>query len=271
MMRCPERRLSELIALASASDIRVLFRHSGALLVLHFIEAKTSAGHAATRLRLTCALSPLQPNRSLIAMDDKREYDEPRACRNLGRIMNFRSLFYPFITGTFIVCGSLNEAPAQTATAPIKSNQSSGVTVTISKVAVQQRKIILQFVATNNTQARVYIRDAHFEQSQKAFLGSGEQLNWPTTVAIETCDGPVTQCLQPPNVNDLNRFSYMEPGDFTALGLTYEANSAVNESDTISFSVVVIARFATPNGDPAQAGPPKVIRFNFPYVPLSGH
>jgi hypothetical protein len=207
----------------------------------------------------------------MIAKAHKREYDEPRARRNLGCIMTFRPLFYPFITGAFIICGSPNDAPAQTATAPIKSNQSSGVTVAISKVAVQQRKIILQFVATNNTQARVYVRNARFEQSQKAFLGSGEQLNWPSTVAIESCDGPVTQCLQPPNVNDLNRYSYMEPGDFTAFGFTYEASSAVNESDTISFSVVVIARFATPNGDPAQAGPPKVIRFNFPYVSLKGH
>lgn len=185
--------------------------------------------------------------------------------------MNFRSFAYSLITGAFLFCGLPAAVSAQTAQAPIKSNQSSGLTVTISKVSVQQKKIILQFIVTNNTHARVYLRNALFEQSQKGFLGSGEQLNWPSSAAIEFCGENVTICLRSPDTNDLNKYSYIEPGDFTAFGFTYSANSPVSESDTISFSVVMIARFASPDGDPAQAGPPQTLRFNFPYVPLKGH
>jgi hypothetical protein len=145
------------------------------------------------------------------------------------------------------------------------------VTVAISKVAVEHTKIVIQFVASKQIKARVYLRDALTEQSQIAFLGSGEQLRYPQVVGIELCRLPVTGCVVPLEANDLNKYSYIEPDEFTAFGFTYQANSPVSENDTISFSVAMIARYATPSGDPSQAGPPKPIRFNFPYIQLSHH
>ncbi len=158
--------------------------------------------------------------------------------------------------------------------ANVQSSKSTGLTVSISKVIISEKKVILQFIATNNTSARVYIRDASGEDSQKAFLGTGEKLPLPSLVGIENCNNSVPSCMKPDsgyNGNDLNVYSYIEPNEFTSFAFTYEAQTPVSESDTISFSAAIIARFSTPNGDPGQAGAMKVIRFNFPYVSLKPH
>ena len=178
------------------------------------------------------------------------------------------AVVYSIVMSGLIYGANLSGAAAQSNAAPIKSAQSSGVTVAIARVAVSQRKVTLQLIATNETKARVYLRDAWGEQSQRAFLGSGEQLSFPSVIGIERCDAPVTQCSGPDG-NDLNRYSYIEPGEFTAFGFTYESSSPVNENDTISLTAVLVARFTTPNGDPSQVGPLKAIRFNFPFVPLN--
>ena len=163
---------------------------------------------------------------------------------------------------------------ATAAGASVQSAKSTGLTVTISKVIVSEKKVILQFIATNNTSARVYVRDVAGDESQKAFLGTGEKLSWPSLVGIESCPGAAPACMRPDssyNGNDLNVYSYIEPGEFTSFAFTYEADSPVSESDTISFSATLIARFSTVNGDPGQAGPMKVVRFNFPYVSFKPH
>ena len=153
------------------------------------------------------------------------------------------------------------------------SAKSSGISVTIFKTLVEQKKIILQFTATNATTSRVYLRNAQYEASEKALLGSGEQLgNYPSAAGIEQCSTDVTGCVSNNyHGDDLNTYSYIEPGESLSFGFTYEASSPVSDDDTISFSVALIARFASPNGDPDKAGPMKVIRLNFPYTPLTHH
>lgn len=192
-------------------------------------------------------------------------------CRG-ERTMNLRVLAYPIIMGGVIYCWATDRSAAQSNAAPIKSTQSSGVTVSISKVSVAVKKITLQFIISNQTKARVYLRDALAEASQKAFLGSGERLSGPQIVGLEWCNSSVSGCItNQGEMNDLSKFSYIEPSEFTAGEFEYYADSPVNENDTVSFSVALIARFATPSGDPLQVGLPTPIRFNFPYVPLSHH
>lgn len=151
------------------------------------------------------------------------------------------------------------------------SSKSSGLTVSISKVIVSQSKIFLQFIATNNTGGRVYLQDAP-DDAQEAFLGSGPKLDGPRTVGIEMCgSASAAYCIEQTVGSDLSKYSYIEPSEFMSFSFEYRADSTVSDSDTISLSVVLIARFSAANGDPSQAGPMKVVRFNLPYVPLIHH
>jgi hypothetical protein len=186
--------------------------------------------------------------------------------------MNFRAFGYLMVF--FIALGwngIHSQAVAQSSGAPIKSTRSSGLTVSISKVIVSQRKVMIQFVALNNMQSRVYLMIASGDQGQQGILGSGDILGSSRVTGLEYCSHSMASCATDPAFKDLARFSYIEPGEFTVFGITYEAGSPVNENDTISFSLAVMARIAAPGGDPSQAGPPKPIRFNFPYVPLNRH
>jgi hypothetical protein len=183
--------------------------------------------------------------------------------------MNFRALVFPIVTITLVCCTVANRARAQNNATPIASSETSGVTVSIPKVSVDQKKIILQFTITNKREARIYVRDAAFERSQRGFLGSGEHFNQtPEISGIEICPAEMSACVLPTWANDLNAYSYIEPGKSTAFAITYLASANVSEGDTVSFSIPLIARASTSKTDVAQAGPPNPLRFNFPYVPL---
>jgi hypothetical protein len=151
-----------------------------------------------------------------------------------------------------------------------QSSSSGGVDVSLSKVLLAQRQIVLQFIITNKSNARVYLRDARSDEGQYAFLGSGPHLIPPQVASLNACNNSVTNCLANPNeVGDLNKFSYVEPGDKVGMSFTYFSQAPVDESDTISLSVALIGRFATPSGDPLQAGKPVPLRFNFPGIHLN--
>jgi hypothetical protein len=139
-------------------------------------------------------------------------------------------------------------------------------------VIVNQRQIILQFVITNKGRSRVYVTDARSDPSQKAFLGSGNQLNYPEIASLTFCNSTVDECIANPYATgDLGKYSYLEPGDSVGLSMLYRTQLPVNENDTISLSVALIARFTTPGTDPSQAGKPNPLRFNFPSVRLDHH
>jgi hypothetical protein len=165
------------------------------------------------------------------------------------------------------LCGTLSAAVAQTS--PL-SVQSSNLTVLISKIIVNQNNVSIQFVAKNDTKGRVYLRDALLDQSQYAFLGSGAQLNYPqSVVGINYCEGSVNQCNNSEDAANLNDYSYIDPGEDTGFMIVYRAPNPISTGDTISFCLVLVAKFASPTGDPTQPGGPQGVRFNFPFTPLN--
>ena len=182
--------------------------------------------------------------------------------------MNFRSLGTLIGASAMLLGATTNNASAQTGNPFTKS--SSGLTLSVLKSDAAQNKITLQFNLANDTKARVYVRDAVNEASQRAFLGSGAQLSSPQSVGIEGCYNSVSTCLSNPNeAADLNKFSYIEPGESVAFSFAYQSQIPVSDTDTVSFSVAIVARSTKPNGDPSETGPPQAVRFSFPYMPLN--
>jgi hypothetical protein len=182
--------------------------------------------------------------------------------------MNSHATPYRLILSSLLACASATPALAQE-TAPNKAANSGGLSVAISKVALNQKQLVFQFTIKNNTKGRAYILDARGDKKQNGFLGSGEQLNQPPRLSgINTCDDNLEHCASTTFSGDLARFSYIEPGDLTAFAATWTAQNSVSDKDTFTFTIPIVARFASETGDPAQAGGAKPIQFNFPYVHL---
>jgi hypothetical protein len=186
--------------------------------------------------------------------------------------MVLRTLGCSTFFALFIMCfAPFATAFAQNSSPEVKSDASSGITATISKIIVNQAKVNIQFVITNNTKGRVYIEDVSGDQNQLGFLGSGYQFNnHPQVLGLEQCTGTVSECTSAESSeNDIDNYSYIEPGEFLSCMFTYQADSPVSNNDTLSFSMVLMAKFSTPDTDPTQAGSVNILRFNFPFVPLS--
>jgi hypothetical protein len=181
--------------------------------------------------------------------------------------MNSHITAYGLIVSSLVACAGAATALADNA-APVKAANSSGLTVAISKVALNQKQLVFQFTIKNNTKARAYIMDAIGDRKQYGFLGSGEQVYQPKQRGINECPDLLSNCTGPSFSGDLARFSYIEPGEMTAFGLTWMALTTVSDKDTFSFTVPLVVRFSSETGDPGQAGGAKGIQFNFPYVHL---
>jgi hypothetical protein len=175
--------------------------------------------------------------------------------------------FRLFATSLLACAGATTAAFADNASP--KAANSSGLTVAIAKVALNQKQLVFQFTIKNNTKGRAYIIDARNDRKQNGFLGSGEQLNQPPHLSgINLCEDNLEHCASAPFSSDLARFSYIEPGEFTAFAATWTAQNAVSDKDTFTFTIPIVARFASETGDPNQAGGAKPIQFNFPFVHL---
>jgi hypothetical protein len=180
-----------------------------------------------------------------------------------GNAMNSHATAYGLILGALVACGGASAAPAPGA-------NTSGLTLAISKVALNQKQVTIQFTLKNNGKGRAYFFNARGDRRESGFFGSGEQMNQPPhlTGINSTCDDNLEHCLSPGFTRDLARFSYVEPGDMTVFSMTWLALSTVSDKDTFSFMVPLVVRLSSENGDPGQAGAPKGAQFNFPSVNL---
>jgi hypothetical protein len=181
--------------------------------------------------------------------------------------MSMRAISVAAGAGAVIFFGITTGTLAQTDSPYSKS--SSGLTLSVIKSNASQNQITLQFNLENKTKARIYVRNAILDE--KAFLGSGPQLPIPQSLAgIESCSGSVSQCvLSDYGALDLNKYSYIEPGGAIAFSFKYIAAIPVQGTDTLSFSVALVARLTKPNADPTIADPPQQIRFNFNFMALN--
>lgn len=149
---------------------------------------------------------------------------------------------------------------------PIRSAKSSGLTASISKINVSSRSITIQFVTTNNTDARIYFVVVNSDELY-AITESGERL---TNTSIETakrCNAPTSQCAA--GNKDLNDMSYIEPHEYMIFSVTYHLSNPISDKEYISFVLNLVARYCSPNADTSIASQPRAIRFNFPNTPLT--
>jgi hypothetical protein len=175
--------------------------------------------------------------------------------------MNSHATACGLIVSALVACLGASAAPAPGA-------NTYGLTIAISKIAVNQREMTLQFTMKNNSKARAYILIAAADRKLYGFLGSGEQLGIPRVSGLNVCSSPLPNCSSVPYVRDLSHFGPIEPSDPTAFSLTWIAPSPVSDKDTFSFTVPIVARFSSENGDPDQAGGARPIQFNFSGVHL---
>ena len=141
--------------------------------------------------------------------------------------MNSHATAYGLIVSALVACGGASAAPAPGA-------NTSGLTVAISKIAVNQREMTLQFTMKNNSKGRAHVLIAVADRKLYGFLGSGEQLgSFPRVSGINACSSPLQNCSSMPYVRDLSHFGSIEPSDLTAFSLTWTAQSPVSDKDTL--------------------------------------
>ena len=146
---------------------------------------------------------------------------------------------------------------------------SGGLAASLVDVVVRREQITAQVVLVNNTAGRIYLLDARVDDGQRAFLGSGANVADPFPAGIPFCNGSFGDCISNPNNMVLEKFTYIEPGDSLGAALKYNVLQPFDHADTISFGLVLIARYSRPNADPTEVGPPRQLRFNFPFVQLT--
>ena len=83
--------------------------------------------------------------------------------------MNSHARACGLIVSALVACGGASAAPAPGA-------NTSGLTVAISKIAVNQREMTLQFTMKNISKGRAHVLIAVADRKLYGFLGSGEQL-----------------------------------------------------------------------------------------------
>jgi hypothetical protein len=162
-------------------------------------------------------------------------------------------------------------ATAQNGSSDLGSASSSGLIAKVMAVAYTQDRVSIEIVIKNTNTMRVYLEDAQDDNSQKAFLGSGENLNPPMPEGISFCDDDYATCILKPSYIDIQKFSYIEPNGVLGLMMQYQANQKPSNPDTISFSVVLMARFARSDADdsPDDAGSIREVTFSFPFLSFS--
>ena len=173
--------------------------------------------------------------------------------------MNLRPAIYCTIVSAFVLSAHVCSANADP-----RVVTTDGITLSIKRASPSDRRIVLQFEVKNNTNARIYIQDDIL--SQKAFLGSGDQLQSGQIAGVEFCQ---FDCGKNPGASSLEKFSYVDPDGSLAFSLNYATNTPARNTDTISFTALFVTRHAKENGDPLSVGPVRTDRFNFTYIPLS--
>ena len=86
--------------------------------------------------------------------------------------MNSHATAYGLILGALVACGGASAAPAPGA-------NTSGLTLAISKLALNQKQVTIQFTLKNNGKGRAYFFNARGDRRESGFFGSGEQINQP--------------------------------------------------------------------------------------------
>jgi len=160
---------------------------------------------------------------------------------------------------------------AQSKCDALKPETSSGLAVAVTRVVGSgQQNITIRLIISNTTNGRVYLKSAHWADDGKAFLDSGDQLNNPESVGIETTQGFTGySCVSNPGCSgNLNTFSYIEPNKSLPFSFRYYVNSPAKRDDAISFPVVMVTRFSRPTDPEDQAGAPRLVRFALNSVPL---
>lgn len=174
--------------------------------------------------------------------------------------MKFRAIALSIIVSAFAWCMVPNQASAQAS--------SSGLTANAVSIIYKQNQLSAQILITNNNKVRVYILDARTDDSQLAFLGSGENLHSPMPAGVTYCNSSYSLCIANPNDITIDKFSYIEPGDSLAIAMNYGVAQKPTDHDTVSFSITFVSRFAKSDVSPEDVGPVKRLTFPFRFLQL---
>jgi hypothetical protein len=156
-----------------------------------------------------------------------------------------------------LLSGGSDKALSQSAPVP-------PLTVVSSSVKHDLKSITLEFVASNNSNARIYIRNLSLGDGQDGSLSSGGHLQYPQIRGIELCRHDIHNCTGQSGMN-LNEYSYIEPGSSISFTFTYNTSAPLRDQDTLSMTVILIERQAQPNDD-THAGPARIARFQIKAV-----
>ena len=183
------------------------------------------------------------------------------------------------LLGCVVLTAFSGNVAAQTAN-NMEANDGSGLQVSVGKISKSGNdRVSVQLMLKNTAEQRGYL--LVFGASRLATdTGQVGELpnNAEAVVGINSCtrDGDDARayknCLNGKG-EDLNNYSYIEPGQFTTVSLTYGGISKLDVANSISFAFKAIARMALNGQDPLSADsqkttPPKAINVNLPMLPL---
>ena len=183
------------------------------------------------------------------------------------------------LLGCVVLTALSGNVAAQTANNMV-ANDASGLQVSVGKISKSGNdKVSVQLMLKNTAKQRVYL--LVFGASRLATdTGQVGELpnNAEAVVGINSCsrDGDDARayknCLTEKG-EDLNNYSYIEPGQFTTVSMTYRGINKLDVANSISFAFKAIARMSLSGEDPLSAdsqkvSAPKTINVNLPMLPL---
>ncbi|MBE7210975.1 MAG: hypothetical protein INR65_08140 [Gluconacetobacter diazotrophicus] len=161
--------------------------------------------------------------------------------------------------------------------------RSSGLDASIGIINLPQAgEIEVPLSLTNSTKQRMYL---FITGDNRATLSDGHSLRLKEVVGVTYCKllyppEKVAQLCMEQHGNDVNYYSYIEPGDSSHISFQYSMDhvpQGYTASGAINFRAIAIIRnaFAVPNSlevraNPGNITPPQVVILNFPAWPLAG-
>jgi hypothetical protein len=172
------------------------------------------------------------------------------------------------VVAILVCCVTPAGASAQSSSGPLASASSSGLTAEVVGVAYNDYHLSVQIVIKNTSNVRIYLEDTTEDDSQRGFLGSGENLLAPMINGLPSCGNNYSECSSDTEATEIDKFSYVDPGSTLGVAMIYTDLQAPPSPDTISFSLTMMARFAKSDDDssPDDAGPVQEITLAFPFL-----
>lgn len=182
--------------------------------------------------------------------------------------------FFPcalILLSSLLIAPRVHAESANPAGTSQREFQSSGLRASIVGTSKNRYEISIQMLVENISKSRQYVM---VPSDLTASSNLGTQFRLKEVAGISYSQDSTNSLFMFNHMDDLYKFSYIEPGESIAFSMKYFFNSSGSDfGDLFSFSFKAVVRTspATTALNPEavdKAGPPHIVIINFPLIPM---